>query len=307
MTTLHNSGDHGAGRIGCTAAGEVLPSVLATGQQPSRLQRKGRYTEESMRHPGKMLPAIASRVIAAFTQPGELVLDPMCGVGTTLVEAIHLGRDAVGMEYESDFAAMTARNILHAQAQGATGTARILAGDARNITTAYAALRNDVALVLTSPPYGSYTHGHVRSARQGGDGAKVEKTNHRYSRDPGNLAHQRIDVLLDGFGRILSGCGELLKPYGVIAVTVRPIRVNGELIDLPGRVTEVAERSGLVLTDRLAALLCGVRDGDLVNRASFFQMLETRRARAKGIPACATAHEDLLVFQTASDLNGGRG
>jgi hypothetical protein len=48
----------------------VLASVLATGQQPSRMQRKGRYTQESMRHPGKMLPAIASRLIEAFTRPG---------------------------------------------------------------------------------------------------------------------------------------------------------------------------------------------------------------------------------------------
>ncbi|MBO2451657.1 hypothetical protein J4573_31520 [Actinomadura barringtoniae] len=284
---------------------EAMASVLATGQKPSRIQRKGRYTEESMRHPGKMLPAIAARVIEAFTRPGELVLDPMCGVGTTLVEAIHLGRDAAGMEYESDFAAMTARNVLHAQSQGATGTARVVCGDSRNITTAYASLRGEVALVLTSPPYGSYTHGHIKSGAKS-SGGKVEKSNHRYSTDPGNLAHQHMDELLDGFGQILRGCAELLTPYGVVAVTVRPIRVKGELIDLPGRVTEVAERSGLALTNRLAALLCGVRDGDLVNRASFFQMLETRRAREKGVPACATAHEDLLVFQAARDLNGGR-
>jgi hypothetical protein len=31
-------------------------------------------------------------------------------------------------------------------------------------------------------------------------------------------------------------------------------------------------------------------------------MLETRRARDRGIPACATAHEDLLLFQPATDL-----
>jgi modification methylase len=32
--------------------------------------------------------------------PGDLVADPMCGIGATLVEAIHLGRDAIGVEYE---------------------------------------------------------------------------------------------------------------------------------------------------------------------------------------------------------------
>ncbi|MDB4872711.1 MAG: putative methylase, partial [Gemmatimonadales bacterium] len=153
--------------------------------------------------------------------------------------------------------------------------------------------------------YGSYTHGHVRSSRDSGDSG-IHKWNHRYSTDRANLAHRGMDELLNGFGQILAGCTELLQPSGVVAVTVRPIRVKGELIDLPGRVTETAEHAGLVLADRLVALLCGLRDGQLVNRASFFQMLETRRARDKGIPACATAHEDLLVFLRAHDLTGAR-
>src|SRR5262249_48160253 len=112
-------------------------SVLATGQQPSRLQRRGRYTAESMRHPAKMLPAIASQVIEAFTHPGELVVDPMCGIGTTLVEAVHLGRRAAGMEYEPDFAHMAAANVLHAQAQGAIGKAQITIGDSAAIAEVY--------------------------------------------------------------------------------------------------------------------------------------------------------------------------
>ncbi|MFV2179995.1 TRM11 family SAM-dependent methyltransferase, partial [Actinomadura sp. LOL_011] len=135
----------------------LLPSVLATGQRPSRLQRQGRYTRESMRHPGKMLPAIAAQVISAFTEPGDLVVDPMCGIGTTLVEAIHLGRDAAGVEYEPEFVHLTVGNLRHAHAQGATGTPQLVCGDARNIATICAPLRDKAALALTSPPYGSYT------------------------------------------------------------------------------------------------------------------------------------------------------
>lgn len=43
----------------------------------------------------------AREAIAAFTQPGETVLDPFCGGGTTLVEAISLGRRAAGMDVSS--------------------------------------------------------------------------------------------------------------------------------------------------------------------------------------------------------------
>lgn len=55
---------------------------------------------ESTAHPAKMLPAVAAYAIAHYTRPGELVLDPMCGIDTTLVEAVRLGRRAVGIEYE---------------------------------------------------------------------------------------------------------------------------------------------------------------------------------------------------------------
>ncbi len=40
-----------------------------------------RYLPESNRHPAKMLPEIARRAIAAYSEPGDLVLDPMCGIG----------------------------------------------------------------------------------------------------------------------------------------------------------------------------------------------------------------------------------
>jgi 23S rRNA G2445 N2-methylase RlmL len=48
-----------------------------------------------------MLPAVAAPAVTHHSRPGELVLDPMCGIGTTLVEAVHHGRKAIGVEYET--------------------------------------------------------------------------------------------------------------------------------------------------------------------------------------------------------------
>jgi modification methylase len=69
-------------------------------QEDARTQRRGRYLPASTAHPAKMLPAIAATAIARYTKPGDLVIDPMCGIATTLVEAAHLGRDAAGVVYE---------------------------------------------------------------------------------------------------------------------------------------------------------------------------------------------------------------
>ena len=108
-------------------------SVWPTAQQSAASQRTGRYLPESTAHPAKMLPAIARQAIAAYSQPGDLILDPMCGIGTTLVEAIHLGRDAIGIELEARWANLASANLAHAHSHGATGTATVITGDARHL------------------------------------------------------------------------------------------------------------------------------------------------------------------------------
>jgi DNA methylase len=57
-------------------------SVWPVAQKTAREQRRGRYQPGSTAHPGKMLPELARTVIRAYSNPGELVLDPMCGIGT---------------------------------------------------------------------------------------------------------------------------------------------------------------------------------------------------------------------------------
>ena len=136
-------------------------SVWATAQQDARTQRRGRYLPAATAHPAKMLPAIAATAITRYTQPGDLVADPMCGIGTTLVEAIHLGRDAIGVEYEPRWAHIAAANITHARRHGATGEAEVTRGDARQLPALLpAGTAGRVALVVTSPPYGRSVHGH---------------------------------------------------------------------------------------------------------------------------------------------------
>jgi hypothetical protein len=240
-----------------------------------------------------MLPAIAAHAITAYTQPGDLVLDPMCGIGTTLVEAIHAGRDAIGVEYEPRWSDIADANIAHAHTTGALGRAAVVRGDATHLTELVpTVLHGQVALVVTSPPYGPTTHGQVRPT----PGAGVAKSDHRYSTDNNNLAYQSLPGLLAGFTRILHGCHELLRPGGIAVVTARPWREHGDLIDLPSAVIAAGTAAGFRPVERCVALLAAVRDGHLVARPSFFQLHHVRSARVTGIPMHLIAHEDVLVM-----------
>ena len=282
-----------AGRHTLGAASEGL-SVWATAQSTGPVQRRGRYVRESVAHPARMLPAIAAHAVASYTQPGDLVLDPMCGIGTTLVEAVHLGRDAIGVEYESRWSDIADANVKHAHNQGATGRGAVIRGDATRILSLVPqALTGQVALVVTSPPYGPTVHGLVRPGTEG-----VAKSDNAYNdgTDKGNLAYRDLTGLTDGFAQILAGCHTLLRPGGVVVVTARPWRKHGELVDLPSAVIGAGLRAGLTPVDRCVALLAAVRDGQLVARPSFFQLQQVRRARTTGTPMHLIAHEDVLVF-----------
>jgi hypothetical protein len=50
------------------------------------------------KYPARFSPVFASAAIQAFTMPGDLVFDPHVGGGTTLVEALAAGREAVGVD-----------------------------------------------------------------------------------------------------------------------------------------------------------------------------------------------------------------
>jgi len=290
----HTGGDSD---IRGTGHGHRWGSVWPTGQVCSRDQRRGRYTPESITHPGKMLPSIARHAIAAYTRPGDLVLDPMAGIGTTLVEAMHLDRRGVGVEYEQRWADLAAANIRHATRNGATGTGKVWRADSRYLTRLLPAeVIGQVALVLTSPPYGPEVHGHVRE--YAGPGGKVAKRHQRYGSDRHNLAYAGHDELAAGFTAILRESAATLRPGGHVVVTARPYRLHGELVDIPGMVIAAAHAAGLHLAERNVALIAGIRSGRLVPRGSFFQLRNIREARRRGDPQWLLQHEDILVLQS---------
>ena len=67
---------------------------------PSSRERTGYPTQKPL--------ALLERIVAASSDPGDLVLDPMCGSGTALVAAKRLGRRYLGIDINAD-AAETAR------------------------------------------------------------------------------------------------------------------------------------------------------------------------------------------------------
>ncbi|MBW2561377.1 MAG: site-specific DNA-methyltransferase [Deltaproteobacteria bacterium] len=165
---------------------------------PPKKQREGRYVSESFVHPAKMDCLLCRKIIETYTRPGDLVLDPMAGIGTTLVEAAYLGRNAVGVELEEKFVRITERNIgLMEGARTLTpkGKAQIIRGDARELSKL---LAEEVDAAVFSPPYtGAVQHGGglvMQGKFQVGESTRA--TYGPSKSNIGNLEYGKVDTIV---------------------------------------------------------------------------------------------------------------
>lgn len=85
------------------AGGESTPTaqhLLEKGVRTSQKKQATRYSVHGLHeYKGKFNPQVAKAILNIFgVDAGDVVLDPFCGSGTTLVECAHLGASGVGFD-----------------------------------------------------------------------------------------------------------------------------------------------------------------------------------------------------------------
>ncbi len=115
--------------------------------------------EKKMKHPALFPLHLVHRLIKIFSHPGDLVLDPFMGSGSTLLEAGMMGRRGIGLDISRDYI-----DLFHHRFQN-EGDKNLLVSaihdDARNLLHYVSPL--EVDFCLTSPPYWNIL-GETRSA-----------------------------------------------------------------------------------------------------------------------------------------------
>lgn len=248
-------------------------SVWATGERSITAQiTAGGYLPETLADIAAISPAIAAHAVTAYAPPGGVVLDPDCGAGTVLVEAVRAGRQAIGATRDRRWWALARANLTAAHGGPADGM--VLDADLADprCDGPLAGLTGHADLIVTT-----LRPGHQNS----GAGPDPDRE----------------------WVEFLTGCLPLLRPGGHLVVTNRPRYHRGARLDRPGRILAAGQATGLIPLERCVALTARLRGDRLITRASFARRRAAARdEQATGRPGILPAHHDVHVFRTPRDL-----
>lgn len=251
-----------------------LPSVS------SPQQREKIYTRKSMEHPAKMYVPLAQKLVQEYSEPGDTVLDPMAGIGTTGIEASRFGRNAILVDYEKRFVNESKKNSELLEESGQKiGDIKVLHGDARNLGN----IKN-VDVVITSPPFANVLAGSSKDDTtkfKHGSAGKDYTTNHNDEKQIGNLKGERF---YQETIKVYKECHKVLKSDGKLIVHMKNPIKNKEIVRLDQTTIIAVEQADFKLKERRKRH---------IDNPSFW----TNLYRKNNPDAPKVDHEDILVFE----------
>jgi len=230
--------------INCLTAKEWVKGQVAIWE----LYYEKRDIRDKDIHPAVFPIALPKKCMELFTHKGELVLDPFVGIGTTLVAARDLERNAVGFDLNQEYINFTNKRSTQAQLNFGENTKQIaICDDAINIPEYLN--EGTVSLCVTSPPYANMLN-HRRlnkSLRSDLRKNKHYKKVQQYSNNPRDLGTMRLEGYIDALAEIYKGILPLLKPKAHCVININDLWENNHRYPTHSYIIEAMEKVGYEL------------------------------------------------------------
>lgn len=212
------------------------------------------YKKEDVRdkdiHPAVFPVGLPAKCIELFTHRGELVLDPFAGIGSTLLAAKQLDRNAVGFDLLKKYVTFAEKRV--SQASLLSQTKQLMICD--NALNAAEYLNEEsISLSVTSPPYANMLNRPRENKSMRGNLRKNEhyKKVQQYSNDPNDLGtmepQQYANALEEIYRRILP----LHKPGAHCVINVTDLWWQNKRIPVHIYIIKALEKAGYELRNTI--------------------------------------------------------
>jgi DNA modification methylase len=200
-------------------------------------------------HPAVFPIALPKRCIELFTHKGELVLDPFVGIGTTLIAARDLGRNAVGFDINKKYVDFANKRLAQSRSSLFMENTKQIAicDDAINIPKYLD--ENTVSLCITSPPYANMLNRERlnKSLRSDLRKNKYYKKVQQYSDNPRDLGTMKLEKYIEALSEIYKGILPLLKPKAHCIINVNDLWENNRRYPTHIYIIQAMEKIGYEL------------------------------------------------------------
>lgn len=193
---------------------------------------RGKWATHSAKYRGNWAPQIARNIILLYSQEGDVVLDPMVGSGTTMIEAKLLGRKGVAYDIHPEVVKLAKESCVF-KSNGKSFEPIIEQGDARSLKS----IKDDsVDLIATHPPY-------LNIIKYGEKDVE------------GDLSSSgSIDKFCEQIGKVAQECYRVLKPGKYCTILIGDTRRRRHFVPLAFSVMRVFLKAGFILKEDIIKL-----------------------------------------------------
>ena len=227
-----------------------MPQIVFDDCRRDTTERKKWFVSESSQHQAKLNVKLFLYLVEMYTEPGDLILDPMSGIGTVHMAATE-GRDTIACEIVPGFAAIQERNITKMDRDLGFGNNRtkLLVGDCRRFLPRESnefRLPGQTMAVIFSPPYGEMW-------KSTGSKSKMQIEKHMevgYDDSIANVGNLTIyPQYLEAMRTIYLKCWESLQPGEVLVSVCKDYIKNKERVRVSQDNLRVLTESGFQFED----------------------------------------------------------
>jgi modification methylase len=263
--------------------------------------RKRYSVPEHREHGAKLEVRTFMWLVEKYTKPGDIILDPMSGIGTVHIAAT-MGRHTIAVELSPRFVEIQRMNIEKLQEEhGLTADYWILPGDCRRWLPLQEAEINmntppaPADAIIFSPPYADVEKAGMTSGFTEKDGSHMNVGAFGYDDQQANVGNITVYPLyLDAMRHIYKVCNQSLEMGGPLIIVTKDKVKNNRRVYISKDNIRMALENGFDMEDWHR------RDAGIAIR----QIVPQRRRIEKGTdrPELLIQYEDLIVMRKVKDV-----